>query len=915
MKKRILSLLLCLCMITGLSPTLALAETSNPPEDTPEVLADTNSNVDPLGFDTSAPSSYDPNSLENPYGVEKEKEFIISPVNELVATTNSFANSPTSYYMNNADYYKNNALVAKPTGWAEYQAIGMQGSFSFAKSVAFDPSGLGQKNFVAYLGVQQYVASTGDGDETDTFKRPAIVVQNTSDGTCSPIIPLSHSGAYMFQTQVEDWEWGNFLSITAGDYNGDGKDTIVVYENPDEFGNDGLVTEYAYGSGNITRVGGQYLANTHSGISTARDAMSSLGWDNRAKLKYIMPIVSLDTADIDRDGRDDLVTAVGFGNVDEGADILTGANDRNTHVAVYSRGNDGAFYLFTDKNGNSSSIDLIDTTTTSGKYIRNRYATVSTGDIDGDGYKEVIVSGYMDKKDNTPASYTDDTIDMNSDNPTGCAFVIDYNKKDKRLYSSPALPFPYNEFVRSGLPSNGSIMPAMESACVAMNGAAGQEYIFIAGSLYSYDGGTALALKHTAERYKVRDNGIAGYAISKTWIADVAVGNFDGNDVGREQVIYSAGYQQSTSPFRKFYNINIMRPVNNESGIVTGYTDATQDGATSADGNYEVYAASDYDTYLTLTSADPDTDGVRAKYLSKEFGYSDAEIQAIMMAAPYYDDIAQEDENYLEGCSTSYAKTTGTEDTSTTTHNENFNFFLVAEADAKVYEMTTKIGFTQQFTRQWEDVLSKSLTYDFTGGTKEHSIVLYRTPMVFYRYQILKNNRWVNTVIGVPTGEKSYSLLGIDRYNLSVDAYNNRLGKDGKKLPKITDEMLYNVQPGNPDSYLDAIPSGVSGSAYSDGVSLTQGKSSTSISIGKGTSTSYSTEYTEGFNIETEHLGGVEAFKAGAGFCIGGDFGKGTTKTNFGELVSTGTVRNLPYGVSQAFYGFNWQFATWSISF
>ena len=74
MKKRFLSLLLCLCIMAAFIPTTAFAASTG---------TGASSDMDALtalGIDSSAPEGYDPNSTENPFGKDTVS---ISPVYEL----------------------------------------------------------------------------------------------------------------------------------------------------------------------------------------------------------------------------------------------------------------------------------------------------------------------------------------------------------------------------------------------------------------------------------------------------------------------------------------------------------------------------------------------------------------------------------------------------------------------------------------------------------------------------------------------------------------------------------------------------------------------------------------------------------------------------------------------------------------
>ena len=95
--------------------------------------------------------------------------------------------------------------------------------------VAFDPYGTGKDDHVACIGMQVTDPKNKRiGKDNDSLVLYAAKLTN-GNNIINPTRYDSGNHDY-FSAVNQQWEAANILAITAGDYDGDGKDTVVFYE-------------------------------------------------------------------------------------------------------------------------------------------------------------------------------------------------------------------------------------------------------------------------------------------------------------------------------------------------------------------------------------------------------------------------------------------------------------------------------------------------------------------------------------------------------------------------------------------------------------------------------------------------------------------------------------------------------------
>lgn len=166
-------------------------------------------NVQPSGYTTTT----------NPYGYDIGEPFLMVEQNELMYL-NAWDNK-----VRQASYFSMGSESALKT--FARNKLGSSGTFSnpnykLMQAVSFDPTGSGRRDHVAFVGVS--------GQD----KKGYMWVIDTTKGTDSDLSGLVEIGdfSYMFDAsafKVPTYSNRSFLNIVAGDFDGDGKESIVVY--------------------------------------------------------------------------------------------------------------------------------------------------------------------------------------------------------------------------------------------------------------------------------------------------------------------------------------------------------------------------------------------------------------------------------------------------------------------------------------------------------------------------------------------------------------------------------------------------------------------------------------------------------------------------------------------------------------
>lgn len=850
MKKRICSLLLICSMLAGLLPQIVLPQAA---------AADTAAATDGFGLPTEEKTGItNPATLRNnPYGtlgwvpLFQNHELVVAGVDsdEFQTTYEGAANG------------KGKGSQMSTFRWSNSTDVGNAERIA---TVAFDPNGTGKDEYIANLVFDKSSA------------RLHLYVTN-KDRRVSKVVQIGDGNDSEYIKKLKFYQTRAMLCLTAGDFDGDGKDTLMVYTpgNNEDTATVDSIKEYTFSGDTLTDNG--RVINLGDVIDGGRDALKAMLYhdgngDNELRAHLS---VDMEVGDVDMDGIDELAMTV---NVNDLKEKKYGkyTDYEKSYLTVYDYNDTGSWTQKLNKKLLNSN---------DGPSGRARFAGVTIGYVSnapsGSMPPEVVAVGYYDKKDN----YQDCEFDKSK----LLAYSYQYSTNDNSWTEKcKATEVVTNGFTNTGTKGD-DVQNPIAVAAVAADGVNTQEYLFISGSMYKVGtvNGSQLSILEGSD--KGHDRWLGGRLINNSGILDYAVGNFDGNKQGMEQVYYVEYRKQETFD-KQFLKIGQL------------YKGSTGSTFTRWEDDWTYYDKSNCN--LALATADVNNDAMLAKIQSVSTGYTDPKVMAILEASPHFAEVNDGDiGNSQTGIG--YSK----DNTVAVTASGSFGFDIMAgfEYVAPLIETGGGVEFntSHTFTVGATKSTSKEITVEYSNDTNDNMVLMYATPMTYYEYQVKypddtkKGNSPKLTssmTLAVP-GNPSMNMVSVDTYNKAASAYEG-MQQIGSNLHLGTS--------GQPNTYRSSLPSG-SQSEQSGKVGHYKDSGTQLQSFTAATSSGVNFEYT--YEGSVQMYGVVGGFKAGGGYHWGAS--AGTERVNTNTITKLGAVT----GGGDSRYNFDWSFGTWTVPF
>ena len=848
MKKRICSLLLICSMLAGLLPQIVLPQAA---------AADTAAARDGFGLPTEEKTGITDTATlrNNPYGtlgwvpLFQNHELVVAGVDsdEFQTTYEGAANGKGS--------------KMSTFRWSNSTEVGNAERIA---TVAFDPNGTGKDEYIANLVFDKSSA------------RLRLYVTN-KDRRVSDVVQIGDGNDSEYIKKLKFYQTRAMLSLAAGDFDGDGKDTLMIYTpgNNEKTDTVDSIKEYTFSGSKLDE--GKRVINLGDVIDGGREALKAMLYhdgngDNELRAHLS---VDMEVGDVDMDGIDELAMTVNVNDLKETS--YDGHTElEKSYLTVYD---------YNDKSSWTQKLNKKLLNSNDGASGRARFAGVTIGYVSdapsGSMPPEVVAVGYYDKKDN----YRDCEFDKSK----LLAYSYQYSTKD----NSWTEKIKATEVVTNGFTNTGTkgddVQNPIAVAAVAADGVNSQEYLFISGSMYKVDPANGKQLSILDGSDKGHDRWLGGRLINNSGILDYAVGNFDGNKQGMEQVYYVEYRKQETFD-KQFLKIGQL------------YKGSTGSTFSRWEDDWTYYDKSNCN--LALTTADVNNDAMLAKIKSVSTGYTDPKVMAILEASPHFAEVNDGDiGNSQTGIG--YSK----DNTVAVTASGSFGFDIMAgfEYVAPLIETGVGVEFntSHTFTVGATKSTSKKITVEYSNDTNDNMVLMYATPMTYYEYQVKypdgtkKGNSPKLTssmTLAVP-GNPSMNMVSVDTYNKAASAYEG-MQQIGSNLHLGTS--------GQPNTYRSSLPSG-SHSEQSGKVGHYKDSGTQLQSFTAATSSGVTFDYT--YEGSVQMYGVVGGFKAGGGYHWGAS--AGTEKVNTEEITKLGSVT----GGGDSRYNFDWSFGTWTVPF
>lgn len=925
MKKRIISLLLATIMVGGLFPTCVFAASYGENQSGFDIL----SSMSPGNM--SKPDGFDSDTL-SPYGTGVGQAFMIQEFSELLQFVSWDMNYPSPQStLGIYNYTKTDASL--PTSFTSTSNAGTDyRTYNYTQGVAFDPTGSGRNDHVAFVGYDnnnKYISVWFYNAFSKSYVAETRVVA-TKD--------LQNSKYDLVDAR-------NFVQITAGDYNGDGKDTVVIY-----VGDNAKLYSIELDASKKTATSKELTYNSQDKSYLHHEYSTANAKTNADRLGC-----SLATGDVNGDNIDDLIVLSYANDCDtkecwssRGVNLFTpqlavGFGAKGTEIANLNK----AFqYIYEQGSGNT--------------YNSMVAPTVSTGDIDGDGYNEIFLAGFKNQvKYNVASNSTKSTSDGVSLVKDTAMFAY-FNCENKSLIrNSGDKLVTISSSDLSGISkgdsfrTNERIWQQFVVEAVAFDGLNTQEYLFLNGYIYKLDKDGNPALQSNSDIFKSavgdtkKERDDKKFDANENFIYSVAVGNFNNDSNGKETIFMTVGYKKNDSPIEYIYKKVQLVYDSSAKQFVPGTLFDAVTTTSYKKGEYRNIIDARGDSpeqqlNAIVVAVDSDADSVVVKYKGKQYAYTDPNVIAFLQAAPYFEELEAGNSSTTYSYSESISKSTSTG------IEISYGIGVATEVAGGPVKVAADAGYCGEFSEEFEKAHTETYTTTFEANDK-NQIIIRRTLVYIYSYDVLtginangeeiwQSNGMAITVPQYPV----MSSLSVEQYNEFAKAYNSMYTKAGlasytgsevdknnasyitrdHALPLIDETTIkdgtlkyYTENEGNPFNYPNTH------TLYSSNATVL-GKGWTELSHSGGTSqqeysveesTTYTTVQSDGAYLNmTVMAGGDFLFGeawAGVSTSLETLSSKGTSQSKITASGSGGAVQNL--NKDQSMYKFNWTLVGW----
>ncbi len=877
--------------------------------------------TDEYGFDLSTPDSFKADDGKQPFGNSAGIKGNLNPTKEISIMESrgdsyssrvydfdesSILKGSSGGVFSASDHYAGLDGTKFSTASAMSKKIEAPGGspYRYVSAVAYDPNGSGRDDTVAYWGAWR--KSTGNDD----YKMKLYRFSGNSGSFSSSNHMYEKGNDY----KTEDYSWMSKLSgynaegytaIAAGDFDGNGKETVVFYDpakgNLKLKSNDG----YYSGASDVLNIGNDETLKKYFGKML--NEIQAQGGTNQQRIAENTAMVHLEAADLDgkADNKDELIVTVSLGNLYN--ETHSGITERGSVVMVLSKDGNGSWKtVWSYQFSHVYAADQPENKYDAGWHLRA--AASRAEDIDNDGAMEIVTAGVGADDNNVDDNYHNNGYFAVITDYTGNSYKVDTTKQtfDGKEVSCQSGIYvkqngdKNNEWVGTKGDDLWYLNPC-SLGIVRFDGRGTVPYIVIRGQIFKYNNGKLDAAQ-------IETDGVNNVLKDRKIINQPIVGNFDGNAAGREQILFtvSSGDGKAVNIGDYYY-----KPSDYEKNKATGWYQHTGKGNNAmndANGNtgkglrscrwgMNAWGISE----IALAAPDIDSDGIIADYQGKEYAFNDPQVLAVMEAPPYFEDIEY---NNAGETAISFSKGSGSSTGSSTANR--IGTYVSFEQDFSLGGVVDLGGFEFEtaFEAEWNNSIeieqSFTMTNSFSTEQAESAVVLICIPVTVYHYNTTSADGSKNVMDITVADAPIYKTIPLSEYNTAAEQRGD---------PQIGSDIIASTA-GQPSTYRSSttgLKNAVTTSKGTNGgwFATESGESSKSQSVAFDTTKTNTKEFT--FNIDAKAGGGMGGFKFG----LSGGYSTSSSASSISTegIERSGTVHDLPTGTEG--YSFSWQFVGW----
>ena len=581
--------------------------------------------------------------------------------------------------------------------------------------------------------------NSGKSGYTASFKLQAINTQTGKQITSVTLGTFSQTANDSFFIPDSIYYYSSYMQITAGDYNGDGKDEVAVAV-PDQNHQN---SSSHLGNVSVYSLSGSTLVNN---LNKSVTYYSRYG-DSDSKINF--SAFCLTSGDSDNDGKLELLFT-------EMNDVINVDEESSLYVIDYRSG------------GYTSAMDHI-SLQGNGSDFGN--AGITVGDIDNDGLNEIVYGGYM----------------VNSDHKTDSAEFSydDGTKQTITYYHELAMNYmKYNNDQHDYFYSDKGFTVLRKEDKTAIT--------CVDGGSTKYDGSSTRKLSN-AHRYPNSQNwtvpiqsvSLTGFVNGNAndqiffgnmmYYYNASIGRFDVYDDGKEATTDTIAYNSFDTPYSAITALipgsylsedSSYAPSDGREQLLVAYAKRDNDQAHNAFEYALLYegaggtamdvqkrrnrlaktgggSVNSYDYYPSVCALNADDDATFTQYLNYEFTYSKPEVLTVMASVPYFQDICGA---YHNGPGSTYiTQTSGGSKKDTASTSISLGWYASFSQDIGVFgvklaSIEMENSFTANTSYEYSKTEEKEATISYKTYGGQDSVVMTASPVDTYFYRFYKEN-------------------------------------------------------------------------------------------------------------------------------------------------------------------------------